>query len=171
MRKGVKITVSVIAAAVIISGVWYICSPQKGTEQPGDNVPAENTSSEVKVDINKTQESIPIYEEITDEETGEKVIAEVQENAPPEEKPTVPPEKPKSNDSYTNPEKPPEYKKEQTTVEKKPEKKETKEAAPTKKSGNQVYIEGFGYVPQGAETQNITGNSNGDINKQVGTMD
>ena len=34
-----------------------------------------------------------------------------------------------------------------------------------------AYVEGFGYVEIGGPTQVITGYSDGDINKQVGTMD
>ena len=171
MRKSIKITVIVLTAVMAAGGIWYMYRPEKPAEVPDNIITEENTLPEVKVNISKTQENAPGYEEITDEETGGKVIAEVQENAPPETKPTASPEKPKSNDSYTNPEKPPEYKQEQTQIEKKPEKKEQKKSDDTKQSGNQVYIEGFGYVQQGGATQNITGNSNGDINKQIGNMD
>ena len=126
-------------------------------------------NSNVIVDINTEREDIPEYREITDEETGETVIAEVQKNDPPETKPTTPPEKPKSEDSYTNPEKPPEYKKEQTVVEKKVETNSETNKNQTEKG--KVYVDGFGYVDKAGETKTQTGVSDGDINKMVGSMD
>lgn len=146
-----------------------MCRPKENTEVP-DNAITESIPTDVKVDIRKTQEDIPEYREITDEETGETVIAEVQKNEPPETKPTIPPEKPKSEDSYTNPEKPPEYKKEQTVVEKKVETNSETNKKQTSEKGK-VYVDGFGYVDKAGETKTQTGVSDGDINKMVGTMD
>lgn len=113
-----------------------------------------------------------VYEEIVDSETGEKVIAEVQENEPIEEKPSEPPEKPKAKGSYTNPQSPPTYTNEQTVVEKNTSKTVPveKEQAGVKKG--KVYIEGFGYVDdEGGDSTAIKGTSDGDINKMVGVMD
>ena len=146
-----------------------MCRPKENTEVP-DNAITESIPTDVKVDIRKTQEDIPEYREITDEETGETVIAEVQKNEPPETKPTIPPEKPKSEDSYTNPEKPPEYKKEQTVVEKKVETNSETNKKQTSEKGK-VYVDGFGYVDKAGETKTQTGVSDGDINKMVGSMD
>ena len=146
-----------------------MCRPKENTEVP-DNAITESIPTDVKVDIRKTQEDIPEYREITDEETGETVIAEVQKNEPPETKPTTPPEKPKSEDSYTNPEKPPEYKKEQTVVEKKVETNSETNKKQTSEKGK-VYVDGFGYVDKAGETKTQTGVSDGDINKMVGSMD
>ncbi len=135
-----------------------------------DSAITESIPTDVKVDIRKTQADIPEYREITDEETGETVIAEVQKNDPPETKPTTPPEKPKSEDSYTNPEKPPEYKKEQTVIEKKVETNSETDKKQTSEKGK-VYVDGFGYVDKAGETKTQTGVSDGDINKMVGSMD
>ena len=169
MRKSIKVTVIALTAAILTGGTLYMCRPKENTEVP-DNAITESIPTDVKVDIRKTQEDIPEYREITDEETGETVIAEVQKNEPPETKPTIPPEKPKSEDSYTNPEKPPEYKKEQTVVEKMVETNSETNKKQTSEKGK-VYVDGFGYVDKAGETKTQTGVSDGDINKMVGTMD
>ena len=169
MRKSIKVTVIALTAVILTGGTLYMCRPKENTEVP-DNAITESIPTDVKVDIRKTQEDIPEYREITDEETGETVIAEVQKNEPPETKPTIPPEKPKSEDSYTNPEKPPEYKKEQTVVEKKVETNSETNKKQTSEKGK-VYVDGFGYVDKAGETKTQTGVSDGDINKMVGTMD
>lgn len=169
MRKSIKVTVIALTAAILTGGTLYMCRPKENTEVP-DNAITESIPTDVKVDIRKTQEDIPEYREITDEETGETVIAEVQKNEPPETKPTIPPEKPKSEDSYTNSEKPPEYKKEQTVVEKKVETNSETNKKQTSEKGK-VYVDGFGYVDKAGETKTQTGVSDGDINKMVGTMD
>ena len=169
MRKSIKVTVIALTAAILTGGTLYMCRPKENTEVP-DNAITESIPTDVKVDIRKTQEDIPEYREITDEETGETVIAEVQKNEPPETKPTIPPEKPKSEDSYTNPEKPPEYKKEQTVVAKKVETNSETNKKQTSEKGK-VYVDGFGYVDKAGETKTQTGVSDGDINKMVGSMD
>lgn len=169
MRKSIKVTVIALTVAILTGGTLYMCRPKENTEVP-DNAITESIPTDVKVDIRKTQEDIPEYREITDEETGETVIAEVQKNEPPETKPTIPPEKPKSEDSYTNPEKPPEYKKEQTVVEKKVETNSETNKKQTSEKGK-VYVDGFGYVDKAGETKTQTGVSDGDINKMVGSMD
>ena len=169
MRKSIKITVIALTAVMLTGGTLYMCRPKENTEV-SDSTVTESIPTDVKVDIRKTQEDIPEYREITDEETGETVIAEVQKNEPPETKPTTPPEKPKSEDSYTNPEKPPEYKKEQTVVEKKVETNSETNKKQTSEKGK-VYVDGFGYVDKAGETKTQTGVSDGDINKMVGSMD
>lgn len=168
MRKGIKVTVIALTAVILTGGTLYMCRPKENTEV-SDSAITESIPTDVKVDIRKTQEDIPEYREITDEETGETVIAEVQKNDPPETKPTTPPEKPKSEDSYTNPEKPPEYKKEQTAIEKKVETNSETNKKQTEKG--KVYVDGFGYVDKAGETKTQTGVSDGDINKMVGSMD
>ena len=169
MHKSIKVTVIALTAVILTSGTLYMCRPKENTKVP-DSTITESIPTDVKVDIRKTQEDIPEYREITDEETGETVIAEVQKNEPPETKPTTPPEKPKSEDSYTNPEKPPEYKKEQTVIEKKVETNSETNKKQTSEKGK-VYVDGFGYVDKAGETKTRTGVSDGDINKMVGSMD
>ena len=169
MHKSIKVTVIALTAVILTSGTLYMCRPKENTKVP-DSTITESIPTDVKVDIRKSQEDIPEYREITDEETGETVIAEVQKNEPPETKPTTPPEKPKSEDSYTNPEKPPEYKKEQTVIEKKVETNSETNKKQTSEKGK-VYVDGFGYVDKAGETKTQTGVSDGDINKMVGSMD
>lgn len=173
MKKKTRIVL--IGTAVIllsvISGVvvYQNTIPNKPPETITENE-TEKLNSNVTVDINTEREDIPEYREITDEDTGETVIAEVQKNDPPEAKPTTPPEKPKSEDSYTNPEKPPEYKKEQAVIEKKVETNSETNKKQTSEKGK-VYVDGFGYVDKAGETKTQTGVSDGDINKMVGSMD
>ena len=169
MRKSIKITVIALTAVMLTGGTLYMCRPKENTEV-SDSTVTESIPTDVKVDIRKSQEDIPEYREITDEETGETVIAEVQKNDPPETKPTTPPEKPKSEDTYTNPEKPPEYKKEQAVIEKKVETNSETNKKQTSEKGK-VYVDGFGYVDKAGETKTQTGVSDGDINKMVGSMD
>ena len=143
----------------VISGVvvYQNTIPNKPPETITENE-TEKLNSNVTVDINTEREDIPEYREITDEETGETVIAEVQKNEPPETKPTTPPEKP------------PEYKKEQTVIEKKVETNSETNKKQTSEKGK-VYVDGFGYVDKSGETKTQTGVSDGDINKMVGSMD
>ena len=172
MKKKAKIvlTGTVVILLSVISGV--VVHQNSVSNKPPEIITENETgksNSNVTVDINTEQEDIPEYREITDEDTGETVIAEVQKNEPPEAKPTTPPEKPKSEDSYTNQEKPPEYKKEQTVVEKKVETNSETNKKQTEKG--KVYVDGFGYVDKAGETKTQTGVSDGDINKMVGSMD
>ncbi len=171
MKKKVKIvcgaTAGIMAVGIGIAGVW-LCQPKA----PGmtDLVASENetASSGITVNINEQMQELPEYKEITDEETGETVIAEVQVNEPIGQKSTTPPPKPKADGNYTNPEQAPAYAKEQTVIEEKPQ--AVKKTNQSVKSG-QVYIDGFGYVEKAGQTKTQTGVSDGDINKMVGSMD
>ncbi len=78
-----------------------------------------------------------------------------------------PPPKPTPLGDTTNPAKPPEYKEEDTTVSKPAEPK-----AGDKNEKGQVWFPGFGWVnDEGGGTEVNEVGSDGDINKQVGTMD
>lgn len=171
MKKKTKIafsaTAGVMAVGIGIAGVWLYQPKAPGMT---DLVASENetASSGVIVNINSEIQELLEYKEITDEETGETVIAEVQVNEPIGQKSTTPPQKPKANGNYTNPEQPPAYTKEQTVIEEKPQ--AAKKTNQSVKSG-QVYIDGFGYVDKAGQTKTQTGVSDGDINKMVGSMD
>lgn len=85
-------------------------------------------------------------------------------------KPTEPPKpKVKEPEKEQSPAVPPEYEEKETHP--------NKETATTPKAGDknskgQVYVPGFGWVEnQGGGTQEIETGSDGDLNKQVGTMD
>lgn len=173
MKKKTKIILigtTAMAFAIAAGTVIY-----RGMLPDTPTIIAEETengkaNSEVIVDINTKFDDIPEYKEIIDDETGEKAVAEVQVNDPIENKSTTPPEKPKSEESYTNSEKPPTYKKEQTVVEKKTQISTESKTDKSLTSGK-VYVDGFGYVDKAGETRTQTGVSDGDINKMVGSMD
>lgn len=171
MNKKIRwllIAVGVAVAAVLI--IWI--ASLKTEEGPTLENSAESTSTpEVQISINEVREETPVYETIEDEETGEQVPAQVQENVPPQTKPTAPPQKPKADGDYTNPDAPPTYSEEQTVVTQPPKKQEpSKEQNTSQAPSGYVYIDGFGYVPEAGEAQTQPGYSDGDINKQVGSM-
>ena len=163
-------TVAVVALAAI--GVMiYQGNPPDMSKLVAIENREDTEKPEVVIDIRTEREKAPEYKEIVDGESGEKVMAEVQINEPIEKKPTTPPEKPKSEGSYTNPEQPPIYTKEQTVIEEKPKNNVTPNSNKNQASSGKVYIDGFGYVEKAGQTKTQTGVSNGDINKMVGSMD
>ena len=177
MRRKTKILVGTVAAIALVcaSGVWYFTS-QPRTTRIATEVGEESEEQEVVVKINENIDvpiineniEVPkIYETIVDE-SGADVAAEVQEHAPPEKKPEVPPEKPKASGSCTNPDAPPTYTKEQTVIEEKPKQRVSQNISG---GGSKVYIDGFGCVEQGSSAQAKAGQSTGDITKMVGSMD
>ena len=174
MKKRTKITLITVVSLAVLTAVGVMIY-QGNTPDMSKLVAIENNEEtkkpEVVIDIRTEREKAPEYKEIVDEETGDKVIAEVQINEPIEKKPETPPEKPKADGSYTNPEQPPEYKKEQTVIEEKPKSNVTLNSNKNQASSGKVYIDGFGYVDKAGQTKTQTGVSNGDINKMVGSMD
>ena len=174
MKKKTKITlitIAVIVAATAIGVMIYQGNPPDMSTLVVTENKEETENPEVMIDIRTEREKAPEYKEIVDEETGDKVMAEVQINEPIEQKPTTPPEKPKSEGSYNNPEQPPTYTKEQTVIEEKPKTNVTPNSNKNQASTGKVYIEGFGYVEKAGQTRTQTGVSDGDINKMVGSMD
>ena len=169
MKKKTKIAFIAVVAVLGIGITGILLSNTKAPESVDSTALESGTESpEVIVNINSEIQELPEYKEITDEETGETVIAEVQVNEPIGQKSTTPPPKPKADGSDTNPEQPPAYTKEQTVIEEKPQ--AAKKTNQSVKSG-QVYIDGFGYVDKAGQTKTQTGGSDGDINKMVGSMD
>ena len=174
MKKKTKIalitTVTIVALAAIGVMIYQGNPPDMSNLVAIENR-EETEKPEVVIDIRTEREKAPEYKEIVDGESGEKVMAEVQINEPIEKKPTTPPEKPKSEGSYTNPEQPPTYTKEQTVIEEKTKNNVTPNSNKNQASSGKVYIDGFGYVEKAGQTKTQTGVSNGDINKMVGSMD
>ena len=174
MKKKTKIalitTVTIVALAAIGVMIYQGNPPDMSNLVAIENR-EETEKPEVVIDIRTEREKEPEYKEIVDDESGEKVMAEVQINEPIEKKPTTPPAKPKSEGSYTNPEQPPTYTKEQTVIEEKQKNNVTPNSNKNQSSSGKVYIEGFGYVEKAGQTKTQTGVSNGDINKMVGSMD
>lgn len=171
MKKKTKIafsaTAGIMAVGIGIAGVW-LCQPKVPGLTDLITSESETESQEVTVNINSETQEFPEYKEITDEETGETVIAEVQVNEPIGQKSTTPPPNPKADGSDTNPEQAPAYTKEQTVIEEKP--RTAGNTSQSEKSGK-VYIDGFGYVEKAGQTKTQTGVSDGDINQMVGSMD
>lgn len=167
MKKKTTIIISTVAAIALVcaGGVWHF-TRQPHTTQIATEVGEDSDEQEVVVKINEDIEVPKVYETIVDE-SGNEVVAEVQENVLPEKKPEAPTEKPKSSGSYTNPDAPPTYTKEQTVIEEKPKEQVSQNTS----GGGSIYIDGFGYVEQGSNTQTKTGQSTGNINKMVGSMD
>ena len=178
MKKKTKI--ALITTACIIAaglGIGLLIPKHSNTDE---TLISKNTDTEpqkeVVVNINPYTEPPKVYEEITDEETRETVIAEVQENVLPQAKVEKPKEKPTAKGDYTNPEKPPVYTEEQMVVKETPKQNSDKTgnntgSSSSAKSTGKVYVDGFGYVDAGGSTVTVTGSSDGDINKQVGVMD
>lgn len=175
-RKWIWITATALIALTVLTVLLFKFKPAE--EFKTEATPEPTAMNEVKVPINGAEET-PVYENVTDAETGETVPAQVQENVPPQTKPTAPPEKPKANDDYTNPDAPPAYNREQTIATQPPKKISPPQTQSSTSGKNgvskapegQVYIEGFGYVTEGGNAQTQPGISDGDINKQVGNMD
>lgn len=174
MKKKTKIalitTVTIVALAAIGVMIYQGNPPDMSNLVAIENR-EETEKPEVVIDIRTEREKAPEYKEIVDDESGEKVMAEVQINEPIEKKPTTPPQKPKAEGSYTNPEQPPTYTKEQTVIEEKTKNNVTPNSNKNQAASGKVYIDGFGYVEKAGQTKTQTGVSNGDINKMVGSMD
>ena len=174
MKKKAKAAILTLTVTAIIAGifiVWFLQNAEPKTrEQHAAENQSETSETGVTIDIKTRREVIPEYKEVVDEETGEKIMAEVQVNEPIEPKSTTPPEKPVAAGDYTNPEAPPAYTEKQTKVEEKP-KSTVNNSSSSNASSGKVYVEGFGYVEKAGETRIQTGVSDGDINKMVGSMD
>lgn len=174
MKKKTKIALITVVSLAVLTAIGIMIY-QGNPPDMSSLVATENTEEaekpEVLIDIKTEREKAPEYKEIVDEETGDTVMAEVQINEPIETKPTTPPEKPKSEGSYTNPEQPPSYTKEQIVIEEKTKNNVTSNSNKNQASSGKVYIEGFGYVEKAGQTRTQTGVSDGDINKMVGSMD
>lgn len=174
MKKKTKIALITVVSLAVLTAIGIMIY-QGNPPDMSSLVATENTEEaekpEVLIDIKTEREKAPEYKEIVDEETGDTVMAEVQINEPIEKKPTTPPEKPKSEGSYTNPEQPPSYTKEQIVIEEKTKNNVTSNSNKNQASSGKVYIEGFGYVEKAGQTRTQTGVSDGDINKMVGSMD
>lgn len=81
-------------------------------------------------------------------------------------KPAQPKVKPKTSDDTTNKDKVPAYSEKETSPQ------TTEPSAGETNSKGQIYIPGFGWTDnQGGGSQGTNVTSDGDINKQVGTMD
>lgn len=170
VKKNLTVTLLVVLAIALGAGlISYVNKTPKTKE---DKVLSDiNKVDEVKVDEIKTENEekakVPVINaaDSTEKSSQNNVVSSNTETAP--KKPEPPKEKPKTTDDITNKNKVPTY----------PEKavKPQKESSPKggeKNNKGQVYVPGFGWVNDeggGGQGTNVT--SDGDINKQVGTMD
>lgn len=146
--------------------------------------PDEHTEKTEKKDVVKaidldTSQNDPVYTETNEDvvnptdpcipqgETSQDSNEIVQTNTLEAVKPE-PPDKPNPQGDTTNPKSEPEYKPEDTNITK-PSDKPSEPKAGDKKDGK-IYIPGFGWLKETGGQGTQVG-SDGDINKQVGTMD
>ncbi|KOF56349.1 hypothetical protein AGR56_05910 [Clostridium sp. DMHC 10] len=170
VKKNLTVTLLVVLAIALGAGlISYVNKTPKNKE---DKVLSDiNKVDEVKVEEIKTENEekakVPVINaaDSTEKSSQNNVVSSNTETVP--KKPEPPKEKPKTTDDITNKNKVPTY----------PEKavKPQKESSPKggeKNNKGQVYVPGFGWVNDeggGGQGTNVT--SDGDINKQVGTMD
>lgn len=165
VKKNLTVTLLVVLAIALGAGlISYVNKTPKNKE---DKVLSDiNKVDEIKTQ-NEEKAKVPVINaaDSTEKSSQNNVVSSNTETAP--KKPEPPKEKPKTTDDITNKNKVPTY----------PEKavKPQKESSPKggeKNNKGQVYVPGFGWVNDeggGGQGTNVT--SDGDINKQVGTMD
>ena len=128
------------------------------TPNPDSTKPNETAGKKDEIVVSPTESGTP--QGGTSSQNSNEIV---QSNTPEPVKPE-PPKKPTPQGVVTNPVKPPEYKPEDTTVS-----KPTESKAGEKKDG-QIYVPGFGWQKETGGQGTKVG-SDGDINKQVGSMD
>ncbi len=158
----------VLIAAIGITAIFY--NKPIGSGNVAEQRPQESETP-IVVNISDTEQPTAEGSASAGNESDRVggAITQVQENVPILAKPTATPTPPKTEGSYTNPDAPPVY----------PEKETVKEPAkqdPTPQNGStnskgQIYVDGFGYVDVGGPNQGKIVDSEGDINKMVGSMD
>ncbi|PWL55834.1 MAG: hypothetical protein DBY38_00650 [Clostridium cadaveris] len=165
VKKNLTVTLLVVLAIALGAGlISYVNKTPKNKE---DKVLSDiNKVDEIKTE-NEEKAKVPVINaaDSTEKSSQNNVVSSNTETVP--KKPEPPKEKPKTTDDITNKNKVPTY----------PEKavKPQKESSPKggeKNNKGQVYVPGFGWVNDeggGGQGTNVT--SDGDINKQVGTMD
>lgn len=131
------------------------------TPNPDSTKPNETAGKKDEIVVNSTESGT--LQGGTSSQNSNEIV---QSNTPEPVKPE-PPKKPTPQGVVTNPVKPPEYKPEDTTVSKPSEPK-----AGEKNEKGQIWFPGFGWVDdKGGGSQGEKVGSDGDINKQVGSMD
>ena len=154
--------ITICTTIAIIAVVIAVIPKNTGTDNPATtSVPTQSPPQNVTVSISKEKTPIIETEQLTKEQSPEKETE--QENVPIPNKPEPPKEAPKAQGSYTNPEAPPTYTEKETV-------REPSKQAPPKNSNGKAYVDGFGYVEQAGSSVSIPIDSDGDIDKQVGTM-
>lgn len=170
-----NILASVLVVLVIAFGTILVGSITKEhNAKDAQALIKENEAVDIKIDDakgnNSSQVNVPIMgsDKKTEKSTEDKGLnsnTEITNKENKVVKPEPPKYKPKTNDDITNKNKVPTY----PEKEVKPE-LQTTNSGETNNKG-QVNFPGFGQVEADGENKGKNVNSNGDINKQVGTMD
>lgn len=191
----------VIAVALVGLVIWNGTSQQTENELPPESIlipvtsaPAVNAPEISPNPVLPSADQPTVNSESTNTTPAPAVVSETKTEPAPSDTPVLQPEKENRHvqvqltkpEKTTKPTEPPKPKIKEPESEQSPaappqyEEKETqpnKETATTPKAGDknskgQVYVPGFGWVEdQGGGTQEIETGSDGDLNKQVGSMD
>ena len=132
-----------------------LATPNSDTAKPD-----ETTEKKGDVVVKPIEPSTP-QGDTPAQDSNEIVQTNAQEAVKPE-----PPAKPTPQGDETNPSKPPEYKPEDTAVSKPADPK-----GGEKNEKGQIWFPGFGWVDDSGANKGTSVGSDGDINKQVGSMD
>ena len=127
-------------------------------------------SPDGKNKADQTQDAITSISEspVLQPERDDKQVEVPLTNSPPAPKPTEPPKpKPKETHKPQSADKPPTYDEKETQ----PNKQQDMPNAGDKNENGKVFFPGFGWIEQGGPNQSSQSESDGDWNKQVGTMD
>lgn len=170
-----NILTSVLVVLVIAFGIILVGSITKGHNTKDAQVLIkDNEAVDIKIDDakgnNSSQVNVPIMrsDEKTEKTTEDKELnsnTEITNKDNKIVKPEPPKYKPKTDDDITNKNKVPTYPEKEVKLE-----LEITNSGETNDKG-QVNFPGFGQVEDDGENKGKNVNSNGDINKQVGTMD
>lgn len=170
-----NILTSILVVLVIAFGTILVGSITKEHNAKDTEILIKDSEAvDIKIDDakgnNSSQVKVPVMgsDEKTEKSTEDKELnsnTEITNKDNKVVKPEPPKYKPKTNDDITNKNKVPTY----PEKEVKPE-LQTTNSGETNNKG-QVNFPGFGQVEDDGENKGKNVNSNGDINKQVGTMD
>lgn len=163
------VLISIFVALILVLGIGLMCNIHKENKEKDNEILLEsNRTKEVKVDDIETDNEKEIKEPVinTDDASTENIknTETIKKETVPV-KPEPPKVKPKTKDDITNKNKVPTY----SEKEVKPEAEIIPKGGDTNSKG-QVYFPGFGWVNNSGSNNGQAASSDGDINKQVGTM-
>lgn len=160
LKKNVAISVFVVLALVLGTGLISYISKEHNAKDT--QISVKDNKTEIKVPVINSNDRI---EKPSEDNTVSTKPETVKQDTVPL-KPETPKVKPKTQDATTNKDKVPTY----TEKQVKPQPQTAPKGGETNSKG-QIYLPGFGWVDnQGGGGQGTNVSSDGDINKQVGTM-
>lgn len=171
-----KVVILFLITATVVLGTGLIYSISNG-HNPKDTQVSErnNKVSGVEIDDWKIDnedhiklsviDAFGAKDEVTQDDAVNADTETIKKETTPA-RPEPPKEKPRTEDDITNKSKVPTYSEEKV----KPQSQPTPKGGDTNNKG-QVYFPGFGWVDNSGENKGETVTSDGDISKQVGTMD